>query len=118
MAMADKKWPRKRAVQFHFMASEDEAQMIRDRMRNLGISNMGAYLRKTAIDGYIVQMDLSDIKEFISLLRRCSNNINQVAKYANTVGGVIASDITLLKNQYYKLWESANEILKSLAAIK
>ena len=78
MAMNDKKWPRKRAVQFHFMASEDEARMIRERMRAIGISNMGAYLRKTAIDGYIVQMDLSDIKEFVSLLRRCSNNIKML----------------------------------------
>jgi len=116
--MAEKKQPRKRAVQFHFMASDDEAQMIRERMRSLGISNMGAYLRKTAIDGYIVQMDLSDIREFVSLLRRCSNNINQIAKYTNTVGGVMASDITLLKNQYNKLWEAANEILKSLADIR
>ena len=116
--MAEKKQPRKRTVQLHFMASDDEAQMIRERMRSLGISNMGAYLRKTAIDGYIVQMDLSDIREFVSLLRRCSNNINQIAKYANTVGGVMASDITLLKNQYNKLWETANEILKSLADIR
>jgi len=116
--MTNKKPARKRDVQFHFMASADEARMIRERMRNLGISNMGAYLRKTAIDGYVVQLDLSDIKEFVSLLRRCSNNINQVAKYANTVGGVIASDIILLKSQYAKLWETANEILKSLAANK
>ena len=116
--MADKKPERKRRVQFHFMASEDEARMIHERMRNLGISNMGAYLRKTAIDGYVIQMDLSDIKEFVSLLRWCSNNINQVAKYANTVGGVMASDIILLKSQYSKLWEAANEILRSLASIK
>ena len=115
--MTDRK-SRIRSIQFHFMASEDEAKMIRERMRSLGISNMGAYLRKTAIDGYIVQMDLSEIKEFVSLLRRCSNNINQVAKYANTVGGVLASDIVVLKNQYYKLWDTANEILKSLAAIR
>jgi len=116
--MTEKKPARKRGVQFHFMASDDEARMIHDRMRNLGVSNMGAYLRKTAIDGYVVQLDLSDIKEFVSLLRRCSNNINQVAKYANTAGGVMASDIMLLKGQYSKLWEAANEILDSLANIK
>jgi len=116
--MADKKPPRNRGVQFHFMASDEEAKLIRGRMRSLGISNMGAYLRKSAIDGYIVQMDLSEIKEFVTLLRRCSNNINQIAKYANTVGGVMASDIVLLKKQYGGLWEAANEILKSLAAIR
>jgi hypothetical protein len=116
--MADKKYPRKRAVQFHFMASDEEAQMIRERMRRIGISNIGAYLRKSAIDGYVVQLDLGGIKEFVTLLRRCSNNINQIAKYANTVGGVLPSDMALIKNQYFKLWEAANEILASLADIR
>lgn len=71
---------RKRSVQLHFMVTEHERELIRQKMEQLGTNNLGAYLRKMAIDGYIVKLDLPELSELLSLLRRTSNNVNQVAR--------------------------------------
>lgn len=63
----------------HFLASKEEVQRIHEKMDELGIRSMGAYLRKMALDGYCINLDLQDVKELVSLLRRCSNNLNQYA---------------------------------------
>ena len=68
---------RKRAVHFNFYTTEEEAALIRQRMASSGIINLSAYLRKMAIDGYHVNLDLTDVRELVSLLRRCSNNLKE-----------------------------------------
>lgn len=75
-----------RTVQFHFFATLGEAKLIRDREKEIGILNESAYLRKMAIDGYLIQMDLSDVKEAVRLLGITSANMNQYAKKANETG--------------------------------
>lgn len=60
---------RKRETQLHFMVSEQEQKLIVERMQQAGTKNMGAYLRKMAIDGYVIQLDLSELKGIISLRR-------------------------------------------------
>lgn len=55
----------------HFLASKEEVQRIHEKMDELGIRSMGAYLRKMALDGYCINLDLQDVKELVSLLRRC-----------------------------------------------
>lgn len=72
-----------RTEQFHFFATPEEAKLIRDREKEIGILNESAYLRKMAIDGYLIQMDLSDVKEAARLLGITSSNMNQYAKKAN-----------------------------------
>ena len=71
---------------------EEKAQ-IRQRMKDMGVTNMSAYMRKMAIDGYCVKLDLTDVKEMVRLLRYCSNNLNQYAKKANESGSIYAEDI-------------------------
>ena len=71
---------RKRQIPIIIMVNEREKALIEEKMRQLGTKNMGAYIRKMAIDGYVVRLDLSDISELVSLLRRSSNNLNQYAK--------------------------------------
>jgi len=73
---ASKKPNRRRDVHFHFWATEDEAALIRGRMAEAGITSLGAYIRKMCIDGYHINLDLSGVRELVSLLRRCSNNLN------------------------------------------
>jgi len=109
---------RKRSVHFHFMATEDEAALIRDRMSRMGVTSVGAYMRKMAIDGFFINLDLSDVREMVSLLRRCSNNMNQYAKRANETGSVYAADIEDLQVRLGELWETANGILRELADIQ
>lgn len=78
--------------------------MIADRMAEAGISNMGAYMRKMALNGYVLHVDLSDIRELVALQRRCANNLNQVAVHANTYG-IYPSEIAALQKDYADLWE-------------
>jgi uncharacterized protein YukE len=116
--MVDKKPNRKRDIHFHFCVSEDEAALIRERMAGMGVTSLGAYFRKMAIDGYHINVDLSDVRELVSLLRRCSNNLNQIAKRANETRNIYEADIEDLRRQYDTLWKAADAILPGLAKIK
>lgn len=108
---------RKRNVQLHFMVSEHERSLIDEKMMQLGTKNLGAYLRKMAVDGYVIQLDLSDIRELVSLLRRTSNNLNQLTKRGHETGNIYSEDLDDLQKSYDKLWDMAGEILSRLAAI-
>lgn len=108
---------RTRDVQLHFMVSEQERKLIEEKMEQLGTKNMGAYLRKMAIDGYVIQLDLSDIRELVSLLRRTSNSLNQLTKRVHQTGNIYGEDLEALRESYDKLWDTADEILSRLATI-
>ncbi len=101
----------------HMRLKQSDIDKIRRRMNEAGIRNMSAYMRKMAIDGFVVNLDLSDVKELVRLLRYCSNNINQYAKKANESGDVFKSDIDDIKRRQDRLWNMANEIMERLAAI-
>lgn len=108
---------RKRKVQLHFMVTEHERSLIDEKMAQLGTKNMGAYLRKMAIDGYIIHLDLSDIRELVSLLRRTGNNLNQLTKRVHETGNIYKADIEDLRHSYDKLWDITGEILSRLSSI-
>ena len=91
--------------------------MIADRMAEAGISNMGAYMRKMALNGYVLHVDLSDIRELVALQRRCANNLNQVAVHANTYGGIYPDEIKVLQRDYADLWRPLSDLLKKLSAV-
>ena len=78
---------------------------------------MAAYLRKMAIDGYVVKLELPELRDFISLLRRTSNNFNQIARRVNSTGRIYADDIAEMKNLLEQIWEADNRILEKLASI-
>ena len=99
------------------MVSEHERDLIEQKMRQTGIQNMGAFLRKMAIDGYVVNLDLSHVRELISLLRNATNNLNQIAKRANETRNIYETDIRDLQEHYDELWEKADGILRALAKI-
>ena len=109
---------RKREIMLRFRVTPEERSMIERRMAQLGTTNMAAYLRKIAIDGYVVKLDLPELRELVSLLRRTSNNVNQIAKRANETGRVYDADIECVLENQERLWSAANEILARLAAIK
>ena len=107
----------KRSVRVEFVLTEAEAALIKERMAELGITNLSAYLRKMAVDGYIIHLDMGDIQEMIRLLRICSNNLNQVAIQANTYGGIYPEEIKTLQRDYEKLWRPLSDLLEKLSAI-
>ena len=108
---------RKRNVHLHVMVTPEELEQIRERMAEAGISNAGAYIRKMALNGYVLNVDLSPVRELVSLQRRCSNNLNQVARNMNTYGGIYPHEIKSLQGDYKALWEPLSDLLKKLAAI-
>ena len=108
---------RQRDIQLKFRVSPEERQHIEEKMAQTGTSNMAAYLRKMSMDGYVLRLDLPELKEMVSLLRRCSNNLNQVANRANATGRIYSEDLEDLAGQLDGLWESARKIMTMLAKI-
>ncbi len=106
-----------RNVQLHFHVSQQEADLIKERIEQIGVSNLSAYLRKMAVDGYIINLDMSDIREMIRLLRICSNNLNQYSRRANESGSDYAADVEDLRERLDGLWDIANKLLRCFANI-
>jgi len=108
---------RVRNTLLHVWLSPDERAKIQERMADVGIRNLSAYVRKMALNGYVLHVDLSPVRELVSLQRRCSNNLNQVAIQANTYGGIYPEEIASLQRDYAALWEPLADLLKKLAAV-
>jgi bacterial mobilization protein MobC len=109
---------RERNQEIHVLLLPEEMERIKQKMAELGIINRSAYVRKMALDGYCINLDLTDMKEMVSLLRRCSNNLNQYAKRANETGSIYAGDIRDLQVRQSEIWEIAKEMLARLATIQ
>ena len=109
---------KKERKEIHVRVTPEERQQIRDCMEAAGVKNLNAYMKKMAIDGYIIKLDLSDVKEVVRLMRINSNNLNQYAKKANETGCIYQKDIQDLKNQQEEIWIVVKEVLARLAAIR
>ena len=109
---------RNRNIQVIFWVSEKEKSMIEEKMAQTGMTNLSAYLRRIAIDGMIVRLELPELKEMVSLLRYASNNINQIARRINESGRVYGTDLEQVIQNQEQLWDMANGILVKLAGIK
>ena len=117
--MMERKEPnRTRPIKIMVRVSEQERALIGGKMEQAGIRNREAYLRKMAIDGYVIHLDLSDIKGLSGLLRRYGNNLNQLTIYAHETGYVGVDDLETVKRQTDELWEAVRKILLGLSAIK
>ena len=108
---------RRRCVHLHVMVTPEEQALIGERMAEAGISNMGAYMRKMALNGYVLHVDLSDIRDLVSLQRRCANNLNQVAIQVNTYGGIYPDENKAQQRVYADLWGWLSNLIKQLSAI-
>lgn len=100
---------RTRPNQILFFVSDDEKRIIQAKMRQLGTKNMGAYLRKMAIDGYIVNTDTAPIRQVYEEMHKIGVNINQIAKKVNTTGDLYPEEMKELKRMVNEIWH----ILKS-----
>ncbi|NBK91729.1 plasmid mobilization relaxosome protein MobC [bacterium 1XD21-13] len=93
-----------RTIPLYFKVSPEEKAVIDKKMEQLGTHNQRAYLRKMAVDGYIVRVDMTDVKELAVLLRNCANNLNQIARRVNGTGNLYEEDVVDLKVRYGELW--------------
>ena len=108
---------RVRKVQLNFRVAEREKQLIEERMQEIGTTNREAYLRKIAIDGMLVKLEVPELKEIVSLMRRTSNNINQIARRLNETGRIYEVDITDVQNQQEQLWDMLNSLITKISRI-
>lgn len=97
--------------------SKGDRERIRIKMKEAGIENMSAYIRKMALDGYCVRLELEELKEVLRLLRICSNNLNQYAKRANETRSIYQADIQDLQERLLKIWDLMREMLSRLSSI-
>ena len=108
---------RNRPIQVKFRVTPEERLLIDKRMEQAGTMNMAAYIRKMAIDGYVVKLELPELRDMITLLRRTSNNFNQIARRVNSTDRIYAEDTHDMKVMLEQIWEADNRILEKLAAI-
>ena len=104
---------RKRNIQMKFYVTEEEKQLIDEKMAQLPTRRYGAYLRKMAIDGYIIYTDTTDIKAFTAELSAIGRNINQIAKRLNAGGPAYQADIQEIRERLDQIWQLQRRILSS-----
>lgn len=108
---------RKRDVQLNFRVSPEELALIEQKMTQLGTSNREAYLRKMALDGYVVRLELPELKELVSLMRYSSNNLNQLTRRVHETGRIYDADLEDISQQQEALWDGVHRILTQLAKL-
>lgn len=109
---------RQREIQLKVRVTPEERELIEQKMEQLGTTNMAAYLRKMAVDGYAVNLELPELRELVSLLRRTSNNLNQLTRRVHETGRFYDADLEELRQSFDGLWDVAQKILTSLAKIQ
>ena len=109
---------RSRDKMITFWVTEDELAKINANMEKLGTSNLSAYLRKMAITGLIVQLDIPELKQIVSLMRRTSANINQMAKHINQGDTVAVQQVDGLHEQQEELWAGIRGVLQQLSTLQ
>lgn len=108
---------RKRDVQLNFRVSPEELAMIEQKMAQLGTKNREAYLRKMALDGYVVRLELPELKELVSLMRYSSNNLNQLTRRVHETGRIYDADLEDISQRQEALWDGVHRILTQLAKL-
>ncbi len=108
---------RKRDVQLNFRVSPEELALIEQKMAQLGTKNREAYLRKMALDGYVVRLELPELKEMVSLMRRSSNNLNQLTRRVHETGRIYDADLEDISQRQEALWDGVHRILTQLAKL-
>ena len=104
---------RKRNIQMKFWVTEEEKRLIDEKMAQLPTKRYGAYLRKMAIDGYIIQVDTTDIREMTKALDSIGRNINQIAKRINAGGPAYQADMEEIRERMDQIWQLQRRILLS-----
>ena len=108
---------RKREVQLNFRVSPEELALIEQKMAQLGTKNREAYLRKMALDGYVVRLELPELKELVSLMLYSSNNLNQLARRAHETGRIYDADLEDISRRQEALWDGVHQVLTQLAKL-
>ena len=108
----------KRLVQHNFKTTEAEDALLQQKMKAFGIRNQSAYLRAMALNGYLLKLDLPEIRELLRLMKNLTNNVNQIAKRMNERGSIYDSEIDEILEKQEEIWNTLNQILSKLESQK
>ena len=108
----------RRNIRISVRLTEEEHRLLKEKMARIGVTNQEAFLRKMALDGLVIRLDLPELKQMISLLRYTSNNINQIAKRLNESGRTYDTDLAEILEKQKQLWQLANDILMKLSKLQ
>ena len=117
MRMEETTHNRNRSRQVKFWVSEEEYQLLQKKMKAAGGVNQGAYIRKMILDGYIVNLDIPELKEIIRLLSITSNNVNQMARRLNAEGSIYQQDIAEVEAQLEQNYKMLRRLITKLGRI-
>ena len=95
----------------------EELQAIQKKMELFGTTNFSAFVRKMAIDGYVIKLELPELKELVSLLRYSSNNLNQLTRRVHESGRIYDADLEDIQQNQERLWSATQEILDKLSKL-
>ena len=104
---------RKRSIILRCPVTAEERALIEQKMAQLPTQRIGAYLRKMAIDGYIIYTDTADIKAFTAELSAIGRNINQIAKKLNAGGSAYQADMDEIRERLDQIWQLQRRILSN-----
>ncbi len=107
-----------RTKQFLLKLTDHEYEMIQQKMQQCGIRNMSAYLRKIAIDGLVVNLDMPAFRDMLRLANRTAANVNQIAVRCNTTGGISREDLTELRDGYREQAEQIKKMVSEVITLK
>jgi len=104
----------KRNINLGFRVTKEEQEAIKNRMALAGSKNFQSYLLRMAMNGYIVNLDLSDVKECSRLLGNISGNINQIARRVNETQSIYSDDIADIRRGLDDIWRQQDMIIRKL----
>ena len=109
---------RKRPVRVKTYLTEEELKMVHKRMAQMGTTNREAYMRKMALDGYILRLEIPELNEYVALQRVYSRRFNEIAKRVNETGRIYPEDISEMKEMVGKLKEQMDLVLSEVNKLK
>ena len=109
---------RNRSRQVKFWVNEDEYELLQKKMEAAGGVNQGAYIRKMILDGYIVNLDIPELKEIIRLLSITSNNVNQMARQLHSSNSIYPQELTEVETQLDQVYKLLRKVMKGLSKIR
>ncbi len=108
----------KRVIEHSFRATESEDNVIRQKMKAFGIRNQASFYRAMVLNGYLLKLDLPEIRELLRLMKNLTNNVNQIAKRMNERGSIYDTEIDEILEKQEEIWNTLNQILSKLESQK
>ena len=104
----------KRLVHHSIKMTETEDTILQEKMKTFGINNMSAFIRAIILNGYLLKLDLPEIRELIRLMKNLTNNVNQIARRLNERGSIYETEIDEIQQRLQGIWNMINQLLTRL----